>query len=225
MLDIKKNLLYRLLAERGREGVTIEEASKTASLSEDIVKEFLEGKRGVAIEGGVIRLVDTARFLLEAWLDGVDVINVALAAGWREFEDFVAVVLSEFGYEVRRNVTFKEGGRRHQIDVLAASKPTLLVIDCKKWSRARTYHLKQAALAQAARTEALLRAQPPELRSLTSGWERGEVAPVIVSLLPGTVRIYEGIPIVPLRLFPPFLKELPAYSTEVLTYDINLKNR
>ncbi len=221
MLDLRKKVLYATLVEKGKLGISLEELAKTSGLSKNIISDILSRCDSVSIDDKeVVRVLSVSSLLVEAWLDGVNVVEVALRTGWKEFEEFVSEVLGRFGYSVVRNIRFKAWGRHFQVDVLGALRPLVLVVDCKRWSRARTYHLKQAALAQAARAEAIARYPPSVLRSLTRGWKKPRVVPVVVSLLRGSVKTFEGIPIVPLPLFPSFLKELPTHLDEVLHYEM-----
>jgi len=223
MLGLKKKIVFSLLAEKGAKGLRLKELEEASGLRGAVIREMLRGMSSVEIEKERVRLRSVSGFLVETWVRGCNVIEVALKAGWRDFEDFVSEVLARFGYVTLRNLAFKADRKRFQVDVVGALRPVVLVVDCKKWSRARTYHLKQAALAQAARAQALCKCPPARLRNIVRGWSEAAVIPVVVSLLPGSVRVFEGVPLVPIALFPSFLSELDTHREELLHYTLTAK--
>jgi len=223
MFELKKKIVFSLLAEKGTKGLRLKDLEEAAGLQETVIREMLGEMSSVEIEGECVRLRSVSGFLVETWVKGYNVIEVALKAGWRDFEGFVSEVLARFGYVTLRNLAFRVGRKRFQVDVVGALRPVVLVVDCKRWSRARTYHLKQAALAQAARAQALCECPPARLRSIVRGWDKAAIIPVVVSLLPGSVRIFEGVPLVPIALFPSFLSELDTHREELLHYTFTAK--
>lgn len=209
--------LYLALLKLVREGQAgLGELEEISSLGGDVLVKLLEGLP-LRVEEGVVVVEDVAALLVECWRRGMDPVRLALGAGWRDFERLCARVLEEAGYEAVTNLRFKWRGRRYEIDVAAFRRPRVLAVDCKRWSRLRASSLKRAAEAQKARADALAGAlrSTHSLAGRVAGWGEVRVYPVVVSIHEGGLRVYEGVPLVPMLKLPGFLREFEAYEEEL----------
>jgi hypothetical protein len=66
---------------------------------------------------------------------GCEAALVARELTWDEMEHFILDVAKRTGYNTLRDIRFKTGGRRHQVDLILWRNSVCLVVDCKRWSR------------------------------------------------------------------------------------------
>jgi len=209
--------LYLALLRLVRDGrAKLEELEEASGLPAGALAELLEGMP-LKLEGGEVVVEDVALLLMECWRRGVDPVRLALGAGWRDFEKLCAKVLEEAGYDVAANLRFRWRGRRYEVDVAAFKRPRVLAVDCKRWSRLRASLLKRAAEMQRMRADALASAlrSTHSLAGRVAGWREVRVYPVIVSIHEGSLKVYEGVPLVPMLKLPGFLRELESYEDEL----------
>src|SRR3989338_8308991 len=64
---------------------------------------------------------------------GAAIEDILKEHAWQEFEAIVAQILAEHGFDIERNVRFTVGGKRFEVDIIAARFDELLCVDCKKW--------------------------------------------------------------------------------------------
>jgi Holliday junction resolvase-like predicted endonuclease len=221
LLVIERNLLISLLKLTKDSPVLIKSVNHNARIASDIVFKLLKKLQNE----GVIHLKDDfvevssdnrLRLAVKAVLSGADVEKVSSLLCWQEFEAIATIALERNGYITAKNVRFKHGGRRWEIDVVGCSKPLVLCVDCKHWQRG----LKQSVLrkiveAQMERARALVDMLPsPALKIECAKWIKAKFVPVILSLIPSNFKFYAGVPVVPILQLQDFLVQLPAYVTE-----------
>jgi Holliday junction resolvase-like predicted endonuclease len=156
------------------------------------------------------------RLAIKAVSLGADVEHVSRFLRWQEFESIATIALERNGYLTAKNVRFKHGGRRWEIDVVGCKKPLVLCVDCKRWQRGLRYSaLKKIVEAQVERTRALASMLPsPALKLECVKWSKAKFVPVILSLMPSNLKFYAGVPVVPVLQLQDFLVQLPAYVAE-----------
>ena len=214
-------------------GDAIEHLYRYGKLEEDIIRalsigsrskllkvlEVLEGEGAVHRDEGAYVLVDPLRGLeiLNA-LQCVDVSRLTRFIEWSDFEEFVARVLSEEGYDVFRDVK-RTSIARFQIDVLGldTSSGMGLVIECKRWQRVLSSmsRLAEAARSHVERTRKLVKVcewvavSIPKLRKVR------ELVPIIVTLAQPLIPIIEGVPIVSVATLRDFVRNADSYVDEL----------
>ncbi|MCC6049321.1 MAG: restriction endonuclease [Thermofilum sp.] len=210
------------LARLLRDGsASLEELASEARTTPEHVVRLLEGFP-VRVEGGRVLVESKADLLLEAWRRGVDPVEMALKSGWRDFERVCGGVFERCGYRVLLNVRVRSQGRLFELDVVAVRKPWVLAVDCKRWSRLRSSSLKSAAVMQKERGRALASALSQSLRAEVRGWTEAKVVPLVVNLHEGQLKIYEGVPVVPLSKLVSFLNEFELYEDELFVIPVKL---
>lgn len=221
---IERDLLISLLKLTEDGPILIEYVNKDVRIAPNIVKKLLKKLQNE----GVINLkkdfveADTANRLqlaVKAVSLGADVEHVSALLRWQEFEDITAVALERNGYVTRKNLRFKYGGRRWEIDVVACRKPLVLCVDCKRWQRGlKPSALRKIVEAQVNRARALANTLPsPALKIECVKWNKAKFVPVILSLMPSSYKFYDNVPVVPVLKLQDFLTQLPAY-VESLKY-------
>lgn len=212
--------MARLLSE-GR--LSLSDLAREVMLPPESLRSLLEGLP-VRVEGESVVVEDRLRLLLEAWARGFDPIELALKAGWRDFERLCADLFNKFGYKTLVNFRLKHQGRYFEVDVLALREPWILAADCKRWRRLRSSSLRRAALLQKKRCIALANAIPfnRELSAEVRGWRRARVVPFIVNLHESDSAIHEGVPVVPLNKLASFLNDFELYSDELFVINVEL---
>jgi len=144
---------------------------------------------------------------------GADLERVCDLLGWNEFEDFSALALENNGFSVTKHFRFKHLEKRWEIDIVASKSPIVASVDCKHWHRGwRRSSIAKTAEEQVKRTQSLADASSALREDFgISSWKEARFIPIILSLVPSDIKLYEHIPIVPILQLRNFLEELPAY--------------
>jgi Holliday junction resolvase-like predicted endonuclease len=219
---IERDLLISLLKLTKDGPVLTKSVNQEARIASDIARKLLENLQNE----GLLYLKDDSvevnndnrlRLAVKAVSIGADVEHVSILLRWQEFEDIAAVALERNGYVTAKNVRFKHGGRRWEIDVVGCRKPIVLCVDCKRWQRGvKPSALGKIVEAQMERARELADTLPsPALKVACVKWNKAKFVPVILSLVPSRFKFYDGVPVVPVLQLQDFLVQLPAYMESV----------
>ena len=215
---IEQNLLISILKLTKDEHVLTKYVNQEARVASDIAKKLLEKLQNeglITLKNDFVEVAGNNRLRLavKAISLGADVEHISNLLRWQEFEDIAAIALERNGYATAKNVRFKHGGRRWEIDVISCRKPLVLCVDCKRWQRSLTYSaLGKIVEAQIARACALADTLPnPSLKFECVKWISAKFVPVILSLVPCSFKFYDEVPVVPVLQLQDFLVQLPAY--------------
>ena len=221
---IERDLLISLLKLTKDGHVLTKSVNQDAKVAPDIALKLLENLQNeglIYLKADFVELTSDSRLRIavKAVSLGADVERISSLLRWQEFEEIAAVALERNGYVTAKNVRFKHGGRRWEIDVVGCRKPLVLCVDCKRWQRGVTPSaLGKIVEAQVTRAEALADTLPsPALKLECVKWQKAKFVPVILSLVPSSFKFYTGVPVVPVLQLQDFLAQLPAYVEE-LTY-------
>lgn len=138
---------------------------------------------------------------------------------WAEFESVTAEALQANGFKIMKNVHFKHKEKRWEMDVAGFREPLIVCIDCKHWRR----RLSQAALvkaveAQMERTRAFADALPKYwTRTGLNEWKTALLVPLILSLVSGSLKFHNSVPIVSVLQLQDFINTLP-FEVNSLTH-------
>jgi len=156
-----------------------------------------------------------AKIAIHAIKLGADFERVCRVLEWIEFENLAATAFEANNFAVKRRFRFKWTQRRWEIDVLGCREPLIACVDCKHWSHGwRGSAIRKAAEAQALRTKVLAEALPSLQKEIgLVQWRQATLIPVVLSLVPGPLKFYDKVPIVPILQIQNFLNELPAHAT------------
>jgi hypothetical protein len=117
---------------------------------------------------------------------------------WQNFERLAGFIFEKNDFRVTVNTVKTAKKKRRQYDVIARKGNQTILIECKKWSgdRYRFSALKRAIVQHKERTLFY--------ENITDE----DAIPVIVTLIEEDIRVYEGVPIVPVRKLNSFIDEL-----------------
>jgi Holliday junction resolvase-like predicted endonuclease len=138
---------------------------------------------------------------------------------WTEFEGVAAEALQVNGFIVLRNFRFKREGKRWEMDVIGFREPLVVCIDCKHWRRRLTQSaLIKAVEAQLERTKAFADALPNYwTKTRLNEWKTALIVPLILSLVSGSLKFYNNVPIVSILQLRDFINALPC-EAHLLTH-------
>lgn len=220
-MAIERDLLISLLKLTKHGHVLTKNVNKDTKIASDIALKLLERLQNeglIYLKKDFVELNSDSRLrlALKAVSLGANVERVSRLLHWQEFEDIASVALERNGYVTAKNVRFKHGARRWEIDIVGCRKPLVLCIDCKRWQRGITASaLGKIVEAQVARTKALTDILPsPTVKVKCVKWQRAKFVPVILSLVSSSFKFYAGVPVVPVLQLQDFLVQLPAYVEE-----------
>ncbi len=215
---IELKLLISLLKLTKDEHVLTNCVNKEARVASDIAKKMFEKLQNeglIILKNGFVEVEgdNRLRLAVKAISLGADIEHVSDLLRWQEFEDIAAIALERNGYVTAKNVRFKHGGRRWEIDVIGCRKPLVLCVDCKHWKRGLTPSaLEKIVEAQVTRARILADTLPnPSLKIDCVRWSGAKFVPVILSLVPCSFKFYDDVPVVPVLQLQDFLGQLPAY--------------
>ena len=220
LIILLKELVKHLSSKRG---CSLSVLASCSGLSEDFISEYLSNFSTVSVKGGYVYASNVSEFLVECWLNNFNLVEVALNAGWRDVEGLCAALLARYGYEIKRNFNFKFD-RRYEVDVIGLKEPVILAVDCKRLRRAPPSKLREAAIRQLERAEALARAllRRPSMLPIR-GWRHVEVWPIVVPLVAAHPSIEGGVPIVPIYTLRDFLEKMYAIADQVKRFKVPIR--
>jgi Holliday junction resolvase-like predicted endonuclease len=221
---VERDLLISLIKLTKDGPVLVENVNNDTRLASDISTKLLESlqKQGlVHLEDGFVKIDSDGRLTLAVKLVsmGADIERVSTFFSWQEFEEIATLALEKNGYAAVKNVRFKNEGKRWEIDAVGCRKPLVLCVDCKHWRRGlNPSGLRRIVEAQVKRTRALLNTLPSvSLKLECAKWKKAKFVPVILSLIPSSVKFYHNVPVVPILQLQDFLLQLPV-QIESLKY-------
>ena len=153
---------------------------------------------------------------------GTDVERVCKVLEWKEFENFSAVAFEKNKFKVKKRFRFKTAQRGWEIDLVAYNQPIIVCVDCKRWKRGwGNSAIRKIADAQAQRAEVLANNFQDIQRKIGIDWKNATLFPVILSLFPGQVKMYNRVPVVPILQLQNFLDEFLGHASELLHFKAN----
>jgi Holliday junction resolvase-like predicted endonuclease len=163
------------------------------------------------------------RMAVLAIRSGADLERVSSCLQWKEFEDIAAVAFGINGYTVIRNLHFKHGGHRWEIDIIGCKGSLVICLDCKHWHHGlHGLTVQKIAKEQVERTRALVMSLPnPKVKVGCLSMANGKFVPAVMSLSSDKFKFQNGVPIVPVLQLQNFLNELPMHTDSLLYFTPN----
>jgi Holliday junction resolvase-like predicted endonuclease len=222
-LNLETKMLIAIL-ELTRDGpVPHEIINRHARIPTDIGRKLLRTLQNdglIYVRRNIVEADDTQRLGLatRALRSGADLERVSRVLQWREFEGIAAVAFAHNDYGVIRNLRFRHGGRRWEIDVVGCRRPLVVCVDCKHWKRGlHRSNLERIVKEQVERVHALANSLPnPKVKIECTSWSVARFVPVVLSLVVDKFKFYSGVPVVPILQLQDFLSQLPAYADDLL---------
>jgi Holliday junction resolvase-like predicted endonuclease len=151
---------------------------------------------------------------------GGDLERVTSFLKWQEFESMAAIAFERNGYHVWKNVRFRHGGRRWEIDIVGCRQPLVICVDCKHWQhRLHPSTQRKVIEEQVERTFALAEFLPALAGKIECGsWVNARLIPTVLTLVIGQAKFYDKVPMVPILQLQDFLEKLPAYADTLKSF-------
>ncbi len=218
-------LLLHLILERTKEGSAVSDEVKEGLT---ITEEAFNGILGNLKEDGLINWDgDQIEATLEQRIElsvraiqlGADFEKISENLGWKEFEELVARVFRENGYNTRSRYRFKAEGRRWEIDVLATSYPYIVCAECKHYTTGMGNGTARTIIETHIEKTEVMSEHIGELAKKigVQTWKDAILVPITLTLKPTKMNIYRRVPSVSVFMLPSFLSEFPGYM-ERMTY-------
>jgi hypothetical protein len=141
----------------------------------------------------------TAEFETIGSCTGLD--SVAEGSAWQNFERLAAFIFEKNGFDVSVGTVKTKNRQRRQYDVIARKDGRTLLVECKQWSGSR-YRLSALRAAVIKHKERAL---------FYESIMNAEGVPVLVTLIEEKIRVFEGVPLVPVHRLNAFIGELDNY--------------
>jgi hypothetical protein len=180
---------------------------------------------GVDTTKSDITLDREMRFALaiEAVNRGAQVTSAVEQMTWKDFEGFVARILTENNYECTES--YRRRGNSDiqgmEIDVVGVRGRKIVSVDAKLWGTrgGKTTALRSAAKNQRERSERLV-GELSRLSAKLRGMRAGsyEVYPILVTWLVEDVEIHDGVCVVPILKFNSFVVNMDQYEDLMVSY-------
>ncbi len=131
-----------------------------------------------------------------------DLDMVSEGSPWQNFERLAGFIFEKNDFRVAVNTVKTHKKKRRQYDVIARKGDQTVLAECKRWSgnRYRLSALKKAILQHKERTAFY--------ETITNE----DAIPVIVTLIEEEIRVFEGVPLVPVLRLDAFLDELDTFA-------------
>jgi hypothetical protein len=182
--------------------------------------EFIQLK-GETVEASLSQRIKTAVHAIEL---GADFEDICKALNWDEFENIASLAFEVNGFAVKKRFRFKWAGRRWENDIIGYREPMIVCAECKHWLHGwRRSIIMKAVELQVLRTHALAESFPLLREKLgLINWRQVTLIPMVLSLVPGPLKFYKKVPIVPILQLQSFLSDLPAYVTSLKHLSLRL---
>ena len=224
-MNIENNLLISILNLTRDGPVSQKLINNEARLPRSLLGELfrkLQSDGLVYLHGSMLEVtsVQRLRLAVRALKSGGGLERVSGFLQWKEFEGIAAVALESNGYSVVRNLRFKHGGRRWEIDIVGWRSPIVVCLDCKHWHHGlQRSAAEKIAEQQTIRTRALVMSLPnPAVKIEFLSCGTAKFLPAVLSLTFSKFKFYKGVPVVPVLQLQDFLNQLPAYADSLLYF-------
>lgn len=155
---------------------------------------------------------------------GADFEKVSKSLGWLEFEELVALVFRQNGYNTMTRYRFNAEGRRWEIDVLATSYPYIVCAECKHYtSGIGNSTARNIIETHIEKTEIMSKHIDKIAKKIgVQNWKNAILLPITLTLSPTKMNIYRRMPSVSVFMLPSFLSEFPGYLERMIHYPLNI---
>jgi hypothetical protein len=223
-------LLLQLILERTKEGSAVsDEVKEGLVITKDAFNEIMENLKQEGLinwDGSQIQasLEQRIELSVRAIQLGADFEKISNSLGWKEFEELVARVFRENGYNTKSRYRFQAEGRRWEIDVLATSYPYIVCAECK--------HYTTGMGNGTARTIIEMHIEKTEVMSQHIGelakkigvqqWKDAILVPITLTLKSTKMSFYRRVPSVSVFMLPSFLSEFPGYMERMTYFHVDI---
>ena len=133
--------------------------------------------------------------------NGIDILSICSKINWHDFELFSSEIMRFHGYNVYTNFRLKNPKR--EIDVLGIKSQKALLIDCKHWKKNSPSGFKLIVEKQKKRTMLFVQNSKMNIKN---------AFPIILTFLPNTFELVDGVPIVSINKLNSFLLDFECLN-------------
>jgi Holliday junction resolvase-like predicted endonuclease len=217
-MTIERKLIISILKLTKTGPVSYEVVKKDARIPSDLIKTLLEKLENLGLlyvqnQNINVDNLNRLKLAIHALHLGADLENVGSLLDWKEFEAITAIAFERNGYIAKKNLRFKHGGRRWEIDILVGKEPILVCVDCKHWHHGMyPSATRRIVEEQVQRTRALADSWP-RLTGKTGfeSWTTAKLLPAVLSLTKPRFKFHNKVPIVPILQIQDFIGQLPGH--------------
>lgn len=222
-------VLQSILAGTKEGPVSAEAVRETVIITNDafdeIVAELSEkgvvGWDGVEFKADLEQRIEIAVRAIQL---GADFEKISKSLGWKEFEELVARVFRENGYNTKSRYRFQAQGRRWEIDVLATSYPYIVCAECKHYTSGMGNRTARKIIETHIEKTEVMSEHIGELAKKigVQNWKNAILVPITLTLSPTKMNIYRRVPSVSVFMLPSFLSEFPGYMERMTYYQVDI---
>jgi hypothetical protein len=128
--------------------------------------------------------------------------GVAEGSVWQHFERLTAFIFEQNGFRVSVGTVRTRNRKRRQYDVIALRNGRTFLVECKRWSG---NHYRLSALKRAV-------VQHRERVEFYEEITHEDAVPVMVTLIEEEIRVFDGVPLVPVHRLNAFISELDSLA-------------
>lgn len=128
--------------------------------------------------------------------------GVAEGSAWQHFEQLTAFIFEKNGFRVSVGTVATRNRQRRQYDVIAKRNGRTFLVECKRWSG---NHYRLSALKRAI-------LQHRERVAFYQEITQEDAVPVMVTLIEEEIRLFDGVPLVPVHRLNAFIGELDCLA-------------
>lgn len=223
-------LVLQLILDRTKEGPVVSDKVREElvitkeAFAEVLIK--LKGERIVSWDGSEIKVSLEQRIELAVMAIqlGADFEKISNSLGWKEFEELVARVFRENGYNTRSRYRFQAQGRRWEIDVLATSYPYIVCAECKHYTTGMGNGTARNIIeTHIEKTEVMSRHIGELAKKIgVQNWGDAILVPITLTLKPTKMSFYRRVPSVSVFMLPSFLSEFPGYMERMTYFHVDI---
>ena len=228
-MPAQRDILIAILEKTQKQPVdssTLRETVRVTDEAYDTYMTHLESNGLISEEQGSITasLDQRLELTIKAVQAGGDLERVSRALGWLEFEEIVARIFEENGYDVKRRFRFQADGRRWEIDILATRRPLIVCAECKHWAKGLgSATARRITETHLEKVETLSRSVGDlQKRMEIENWQQATMIPMTLSLQPAREKLYRRIPVVSVYGLPGFLSEFEAQMDWLASFPVDL---
>ena len=227
--ETKRILVAHILDRTKESALDVNETKESLTITEEALDTIL---RELKTSGLIEYSTDTVSASVEQRIElavmaiklGADFEKVSKSLGWLEFEELVARVFRENGYNTKSRYRFKAKGRRWEIDVLATSYPYIVCAECKHYTtgmgNSTARHIIETHIEK---TEVMSKHIEEIAKKIgVHNWKNAILVPITLTLSPTKMNIYRRMPSVSVFMLPSFLSEFPGYLERMVHYPVEI---
>lgn len=223
-------LVLQSILDGTKEGpVSAEAVRETVIITNDAFDEIVAelNEKGVVEWDGVEFKADLEQRIeiaVRAIQLGADFEKISKSLGWKEFEELVARVFRENGYNTKSRYRFQAQGRRWEIDVLATSYPYIVCAECKHYTSGMGNRTARKIIETHIEKTEVMSEHIGELAKKigVQNWKNAILVPITLTLSPTKMNIYRRVPSVSVFMLPSFLSEFPGYMERMTYYQVDI---